>query len=531
MKVRSRVKSPVRSCAFGRWILRGEWLVNNQGKGVHLPPKELAVLWLLLDAGESLVSKDDILENVWPGCDVAEESLTRCIYALRKILGENKNYISTVYGKGYRFVSPVIELSEPDSLTQSPSFLVLPFRSDSALLRSQLHEQVTRALTRAFSGALRVTPASLTTGQSCVRETLQLVELLAPDFYLTGRCASVGNDIELSVELVRSRDHALLYSQAIKSADTVTALDAVVLMVAQRLPGIHPRGESCSSYPLALAYLNGLAGLRAHTPDSLGEALQQFGQCVRLDETYSPPWCGIAGAYLALAGLGLCPEALAFERAQLAIGKALALEPGNDPALVRLALLTSLQGSVDAAEALFQRSLLGSGDADAYFYYAWHQWSCGLEIQAEQSIDISLSHDPDSVAARILKLRITGHRQPKAAAMMIRHPWNIDLTNHPVVQGLATSVFALAGDLVDADYRTISQAAVDAFDAHTYWRLSSPGRRPGHCVAQMPVSWGALDLHRFNSSSAVQQVLFCNEEPTLSLSSAEPSSRTKGSTA
>lgn len=527
MKFQSSNVSSMRSCAFGQWILRGEWLEGGKGKGVHLPPKELAVLWILLDAGESLVSKDFLLENVWPGCDVAEESLTRCIYALRKVLGVDRHYIATVYGKGYRFVCPVIELMEPDAASLTPLFLVLPFRSDSALLSSQLHEQVTRALTNAFSAALRITPASLTAGQIFRGETVQVVDRLAPDYYLSGRCASVGDQIELSIELARSRDHALVHAQAITTNDIATALEAVVLMVAQRLPGIHSRGESCSSYPLALAYLNGLAGMQAYTPDSLREALRQFGQCVQLDENYAPPWCGIASAHLALASLGLCPEHRAFERSQFAIGKALALEPGNHSALVRLALLTSLQGQTDAAEALFQHSLLGGNHADAYFYYAWHQWSSGFEVGADQSIDISLSHDPESVAAKVLKLRITAHRQPKAGLLMIRQPWMNDLTRHPIVQGLAVTIFA--GGSVVADYRTTREADDDTFDARTYWRLSSPGRQLGHCLGQMAAPWITSEFHQSSSSTAARQAVICEEDPLFSLSAGQTSSNSHGS--
>jgi soluble lytic murein transglycosylase-like protein len=39
--------------------------------------------------------------------EVAEESLTRCIYSLRKYLGADKGFIKTIYGRGYRFTCPV----------------------------------------------------------------------------------------------------------------------------------------------------------------------------------------------------------------------------------------------------------------------------------------------------------------------------------------------------------------------------------------------------------------------------------------
>ena len=96
-------QSSTRSFVFGRWILQRDGLLLHDGKGLHLPPKELHVLRLLLGAAGSLVSKDWLLDQVWSNCDVAEESLTRCIYALRKLLGRENDYIKTVYGKGYRF--------------------------------------------------------------------------------------------------------------------------------------------------------------------------------------------------------------------------------------------------------------------------------------------------------------------------------------------------------------------------------------------------------------------------------------------
>jgi DNA-binding winged helix-turn-helix (wHTH) protein/tetratricopeptide (TPR) repeat protein len=512
MMVRSSDKSSMRSYAFGRWVLQGNWLMGDQGEGVHLPPKELAVLGLLLDADGALVTKDSLLDSVWPGCDVAEESLTRCIYSLRKLLGHNKDYISTAYGKGYRFVSPVIELKEPQASSSATSLLVLPFRGDTAFLSAQVHEQITRRLTAAFAGTLSIMPASLTAGQSCGGDTLALVERLAPDFYLSGRCASVHGQIELSIELARTRDHVLLHSQVIRNEGVEAVIEAVVLMVAQRLPGMHPRKESCSSYPLALAYLNGLTGLQAYTPQSLNQALQQFRHCVRLDEGYAPPWCGVAEAWLALASLGLCPEHQAFEQAQYAIGKALALEPSNHAALLRLALLTSLQGSVDAAQALFQRSLLAGDHADAYYHYAWHQWACGREAQAADSIDICLGHDPDSVAAKILRLRISVHRQPQEACATIHQALSNGLDGHPVVLGMA-SMLSAATPVAGAAYPQ-SREAIErsTFDVRNYWRLSTPGRPLGICLARVPVSRDAPACRKLVTSDSPQRLfIHCTE--------------------
>ena len=92
---------------FARWTLHGDGRLTGEGAAVQLPPKEWHVLRLLLASGGVLMSKDRLLELAWPQGEVAEESLTRCIYSLRKYLGADKGFIKTIYGRGYRFTCPV----------------------------------------------------------------------------------------------------------------------------------------------------------------------------------------------------------------------------------------------------------------------------------------------------------------------------------------------------------------------------------------------------------------------------------------
>lgn len=96
---------------FGAVELRGDGTLAFGCESCHLPPKELEVLRLLLDSPGVVVSKTALLDAVWRGGDIGEESLTRCIYTLRKLLGVHKHYIATVYGKGYRLTCPVRRLS------------------------------------------------------------------------------------------------------------------------------------------------------------------------------------------------------------------------------------------------------------------------------------------------------------------------------------------------------------------------------------------------------------------------------------
>ena len=98
---------------FARWTLHGDGRLTGADLDIQLPPKEGHVLRLLLASGGALMTKDRLLELAWPRGEVAEESLTRCIYSLRKHLRADKGFIKTIYGKGYRFTCPVRAGNQP----------------------------------------------------------------------------------------------------------------------------------------------------------------------------------------------------------------------------------------------------------------------------------------------------------------------------------------------------------------------------------------------------------------------------------
>ncbi|MEO8492026.1 MULTISPECIES: winged helix-turn-helix domain-containing protein [unclassified Pseudomonas] len=95
------------SRCFAGWTLHVDGRLTAEDVDIQLPPKEWHVLRLLLASDGALMTKDHLLEMAWPRGEVAEESLTRCIYALRKHLKKDKGFIKTIYGRGYRFTCAV----------------------------------------------------------------------------------------------------------------------------------------------------------------------------------------------------------------------------------------------------------------------------------------------------------------------------------------------------------------------------------------------------------------------------------------
>src|SRR5258706_13395308 len=94
---------------FGRFEVQpAERLLLDSGTPVRVGPHALDLLVALVEHSGRLVSKDELLERVWPKVIVEENTLQVHVSALRKILGADA--ISTVSGRGYRFMPPVISV-------------------------------------------------------------------------------------------------------------------------------------------------------------------------------------------------------------------------------------------------------------------------------------------------------------------------------------------------------------------------------------------------------------------------------------
>jgi DNA-binding winged helix-turn-helix (wHTH) protein len=124
--------------SFGRFRLdpvRRE--LRRDGKPVWLGGRARDILCLLASAGGAVVSKDELMERVWPEVVVEENNLQVHIRALRKALegdDDRESWIVTVPGRGYRLLPSrqppaVADLAPQPSLPapDKPSIAVLPF--------------------------------------------------------------------------------------------------------------------------------------------------------------------------------------------------------------------------------------------------------------------------------------------------------------------------------------------------------------------------------------------------------------------
>jgi DNA-binding winged helix-turn-helix (wHTH) protein/TolB-like protein len=119
---------------FGRFHFDPtDHLLLSAGTPVSITPKAFDILLVLVQNGNRLTTKEELMSKVWPDSFVEEANMTINISALRKVLGETpdgRQYIETVPKKGYRFAVPVTEVR--DKSLQVPSEPVV-LKSDITL--------------------------------------------------------------------------------------------------------------------------------------------------------------------------------------------------------------------------------------------------------------------------------------------------------------------------------------------------------------------------------------------------------------
>src|ERR1700693_723033 len=100
---------------FGAYQLDGEGRVLfREGVPVALPPKVAELLVALVQAAGRVLTREDLVQRLWPDTVVEEGSLTSHISLLRKALGEGpkaQDFIETLPKRGYRFVASVKRLA------------------------------------------------------------------------------------------------------------------------------------------------------------------------------------------------------------------------------------------------------------------------------------------------------------------------------------------------------------------------------------------------------------------------------------
>ena len=99
---------------FGPYMLDSRQMILRRGEEVlQLPPKLLETLLALVKQRGEVVTKQELMEILWPDSFVEEGNLTQNVFLLRRVLGKTdrgEEYIQTLSRRGYRMSVPVISV-------------------------------------------------------------------------------------------------------------------------------------------------------------------------------------------------------------------------------------------------------------------------------------------------------------------------------------------------------------------------------------------------------------------------------------
>lgn len=442
--------------SFGDFILQPSRVLFHKTRQINVSPKELAVLVLLLESAGEVVTKEQLIDNVWAGGNVGEESLTRCIYVLRRILQEGKHqrFIDTVYGKGYRFSLPVTKIVPAERpVCANCIFAVLPFKLNNRPEAPGLHDAIIQELSGYAASGLHVLPSSLTLNCGTILETLDMLDKIRADFYLTGYELLLSDGPCLRMELIRAHDHVVLHRTGIAlgnppDADSINA--ALRPLVQRHLSSLGIRQENTlnpqgGNDPQTLLRAGREAFLQ-YTPESLALALSLFQQCRQRLPEDREVLCHLAECYFALGQMGMQGLDSALRECGALVSAILALEPRHPLALALGGVLHGLDSQLGQAAEMFRAALTLAADCPSVtYYYAWHLFLVGEIKRARHFARQAHGMLPAMTAIRVLMMWLAYCDDNASAALQMADGQPDGIARHPVLISMKAVILCTEG--------------------------------------------------------------------------------------
>jgi DNA-binding winged helix-turn-helix (wHTH) protein/Flp pilus assembly protein TadD len=284
-----------------------------------LTPKLLDLLLHLLDHAGELVTKEALLDAIWPDANVTDNALTQAISELRQALGDDPAsplYIKTVARRGYRFVGPLVSVNEAAAETElePKTIVVLDFTNmtgdtETAWLGAGIAETVTADL-RSL-GEFKVIDRRLV--RDAERRVGDSFEAIARE--LRAACVVVGSfqrrgpNIRITARLVNVQTGEALADAKVDGPveaifelqDRIVAqLAADTGMAVPQSGGSRIGARETESLDAFRAFTQGWLRLETLAVDELHGAVAEFEHAVAVDHRYAPAFTGLASAKFAL---------------------------------------------------------------------------------------------------------------------------------------------------------------------------------------------------------------------------------------
>lgn len=371
---------------FGPFVAdRTAYRVSRGSIALDLTPKLLDLLFYLLDRPATLVTKESLLDDVWPDANVTDNALAQAISDLRDALGDSASsptYILTVARRGYRFVAPVETGAMPASAAGAPTpaatttatseiapstktIAVLDFENvtgdpEIAWLRAGIAETVTSDLGRLDGfhpvDRRRIVEAARRTDGSIGAMASQL----GATHVVSGGFQRIGSQLRITARLVEVASGRALadakvdgpLAEVFRLQDAIARAFAHELGVALPLGGPHAGARETASLEAYRGYTEGWLKIEGLDTDLVPDAIADFSRAIARDPRYATAFAGLASAELVayeMTRMAPMPDSTSLVSGIDHARHAIALDPTLAEAHATLAFLLVSAG--DFAEA------------------------------------------------------------------------------------------------------------------------------------------------------------------------------------
>ena len=305
---------------FGDFVVdRAAYRLMRDGEAVDVTPKLLDLLLYLLEHAGTLVTKDALLDALWPDANVTDNALTQAVSELREALDDDAaspQFIKTVARRGYRFVAAVRAVDDQPAAPaggapDEDAVAVLDFTNvsgdaEAAWLGAGIAETVSadlRALGRfRVIDRWRVAEAARRSGGALHDVASALRVRLA----VVGSFQRIGDRVRISARLVDvASGEALADAKVDGGIDAIFALqDQVVAQFADELgvaggPRPPSRSRETASLEAYRAVTEGWLKIETLEVRELPRAIGDFERAVEIDGDYALAYTGLATAEFA----------------------------------------------------------------------------------------------------------------------------------------------------------------------------------------------------------------------------------------